>query len=233
MNVHHLKLCAAVLCMWLLSVGLFADEPTLQEKLASLKARLTGSPLTSEEVQATLASSGNGEVGLTLQDFWESLGYGTNQQSNAVTGYTLRIFTPRAWIARMKQEAKRKYKAFEVADVTEEDRLPILRVLVSPSTPERVTAEGLQRAAGVDHVVLRSEDKKVVIQPLVIDSYIVEVSNAMGGRAELKGAIALFSMEELGRLRASGSGEFFVTVVGDKGNEKDFKVKRKHFTRLP
>jgi len=55
----------------------------------------------------------------------------------------------------------------------------------------------------------------------------------MGGRATFEGVRATFSLDGLGELRgASDDGEFYVTVVGTTGEERDFKVKRKHFERL-
>ena len=44
---------------------------------------------------------------------------------------------------------------------------------------------------------------------------------------------ALFSLDDFRRLRGSNDQEFFITVIGAFGEEKDFKVKKKHFEHLP
>ena len=72
----------------------------------------------------------------------------------------------------------------------------------------------------------------MVIQPISKEITTEEVSNAMGGRATFQGLVLKFSMADLAEIRG-GDGEFFITVIGNTTEEKDFKVKKKHFERLP
>ncbi|MCP4897032.1 MAG: hypothetical protein GY906_08660, partial [bacterium] len=59
-------------------------------------------------------------------------------------------------------------------------------------------------------------------------------SNAMGGEASLTSQLALFDLGEVERVAAlDKKGEFFIVVIGTTGEEKKFKVKKKHFERLP
>ena len=72
-----------------------------------------------------------------------------------------------------------------------------------------------------------------MIKPLMKNTFVVEVKNAMGGNAQFEGVEAVFSLEGVAQLRGPrGDQEFFVTVVGT-GYEKNFKIKQKHFQLLP
>jgi hypothetical protein len=89
-------------------------------------------------------------------------------------------------------------------------------------------------ASSVQHVVLRDEGQKIVIQPVFKEALVQEVSNAMGGKATFQGLLAKFPLDALPEIRGrNGDEEFYVTVVGSTGEEKNFKVKRKHFDRIP
>jgi hypothetical protein len=46
--------------------------------------------------------------------------------------------------------------------------------------------------------------------------------------------VAYFDMDEVIRISSlDKKGEFFIVVIGTTGEEKKFKVKTKHFERLP
>jgi hypothetical protein len=121
-----------------------------------------------------------------------------------------------------------------VGDVTESDRLQVLRIVVNPDTPEAVVAgRGMRDSSSVEHVVLRSEDKRDAVQPLTVDPYQVDVQNAMGAKLAYAGVVAVFRMSDLDVVRRpSEKREFLVTVIGEGGRERDFKVKEKHLSRL-
>ena len=88
-------------------------------------------------------------------------------------------------------------------------------------------------SASVEHVILRDEQRRIVIQPTWTEPFDEEVANAMGGRANFKGLNAKFPIDSLKEIRGSkGNAEFFVTVVGSTREEKNFKVKEKHFSDL-
>lgn len=107
-------------------------------------------------------------------------------------------------------------------------------MIVNPDTPTIVTGSGMVGASSVQHVVLRDEGQKIVIQPVFKEALVQEVSNAMGGKATFQGLLAKFPLDALPEIRGrNGDEEFYVTVVGSTGEEKNFKVKRKHFDRIP
>ena len=56
----------------------------------------------------------------------------------------------------------------------------------------------------------------------------------MGGRATFEGLRLKFQLSDVRELRgARGDREFFITIIGASGEEKNFKVKKKHFDDLP
>jgi hypothetical protein len=149
------------------------------------------------------------------------------------SGFSVVAYTPLTWIAWQASQAAKEYRTFDLSMVTEEMAAPVLRIRVNPDIPSHVTASGLAGTSSVQHVVLRCAQKRTVIQPLMKNTFVVEVKNAMGGNAQFEGVEAVFPLEGVAQLRGPmGNQEFFVTVVGT-GYEKNFKIKQKHFQLLP
>ena len=154
---------------------------------------------------------------------------GPNAQTSG-TGFSLRVYTPQTWITHRAAEAKRLYLPFTAADVTEDDLAPVLRVMVFPDTPTRLTGPDMAAAQSADHVVLRDEQKTLVVQPLGITPFEQSLSSALRDRV-YAGVTATFDLLALDALRQANK-EFLVVVVGEHG-ERTFKIKTKHFERLP
>jgi hypothetical protein len=75
--------------------------------------------------------------------------------------------------------------------------------------------------------------KRDAVQPLTVDPYQVDVQNAMGAKLAYAGVVAIFRVSDMDVVRrASEKREFLVTVIGEGGKERDFKVKEKHFSRM-
>ena len=157
-----------------------------------------------------------------------------NAQQNSHTGYSVELYEPAAWLGKKRATASKEFKTFGIEDVDDRDRLPALRVHVSPDTPFVVTAAGTRNSHSVEHVVLRSVDKLVVVQPVSIEETTSPVQNGFGAKLLYTGATAMFSLEDLEKVRAgSPEREFFVTIVGQgRGANRDFRVKQKHFQML-
>ncbi len=176
------------------------------------------------------------DIGLRLEDSAQKWGNVLNANNPGAqhSGFAVRLLTPRTWISWNAHESKRMYKPYSVSNATESDRLAVLRIIVSPDTPAQVAAgAGMQASSSVEHVVLRSEDKKDAIQPLTIEPYQVDAKNAMGGNQSYNGVVAIFNMADVDKLRKSSDKEqFLVTVIGEQGKEKNFTVKQKHFEHL-
>jgi hypothetical protein len=151
----------------------------------------------------------------------------------ASSGFWLEGFTPLSWIEQESARAAREYRTLSLSDVGEEYREPVFRVIAHPDMPNTVTKGGMAGTSSVQHVVLRDESRKLVVQPIQKETFQEEAKNAMGAVMTFTGVTAKFSMDALRELRgANGDREFFITVVGESGEEKNFKVKKKHFDEL-
>ena len=136
-------------------------------------------------------------------------------------------------VAAIASDAAKEYRELNAQLIQPEDFEPVLRVIVHPGTPIYVSAAGMLGTSSVRHVVIRDVGRKTVIQPILVEPWTEGVSNAMGGKAVFVGLQALFTLDDFRRLRGSNDQEFFVTVIGTSGEEKDFRVKKKHFEHLP
>jgi hypothetical protein len=150
------------------------------------------------------------------------------------TGYSVELYMPSAWLGMKRARAAKEFKVFSIDDVEDGDRLPIMRVRISPDTPIYLTAFGAANSHSVEHVVLRSIDKSVVIQPASIEPIETPVQNTFGARLLYTGATAAFSLADLEKVRStSRDEEFLVTIIGqDTRRVRDFRVKRKNFRAL-
>jgi ribosomal protein L25 (general stress protein Ctc) len=154
--------------------------------------------------------------------------------SQASAGFWVEVFTPTTWIRQQASDAAREYRQMDPAAVADQAKAPVLRIIAHPDVPNVVTKSGLAGTSSVQHIVLRSEDKKIVVQPLSKETFTEEAKNAMGGQVAFEGINATFPMDALKELRGpKGNGEFFITIIGSSKEEKNFKIKQKHFDDLP
>jgi hypothetical protein len=152
----------------------------------------------------------------------------------ASNGFSVTAYTPLAWVRQLASDAAKEYRQFGTESVSDEMLEPMFRVVAFPDTPNTVTAEGLRGTASVQHVVLRDESRKIVVQPVSKEPFVQEAANAMGGRASFEGLRLKFRMEDVRELRGTrGDREFFITVIGSTREEKDFRVRKRHFDDLP
>jgi hypothetical protein len=137
------------------------------------------------------------------------------------------------WVEQLAANAAKEYRPFTISDITEEMLEPVLRVIVHPDTPTSLTAAGMSGTSSVEHVVLRDENKRMVVQPTSKEPFTDTASSALRDMA-YQGIVAKFPLDALRELRGpKGDQEFLIVVVGAGAKEKAFKVKEKHFERLP
>lgn len=200
---------------------LFADEKLFQNY-----------PLTEQLISQALSEGSKAKgksVGLDLQDAaqkWAMMGQGTR-------GFSVELYTPYSWIAQQSSWGAKKYMEMHREDVTERMLEPVLMVICNPDTP---TIIGQVGTSGVEHVIIRSTKKKdfAVIQPIDTELGSELVQNAFGMQIEFESLVGYFSMDELIQIsEMDKKGEFFVRIIGTTGEEKDFKIKTKHFKKLP
>jgi hypothetical protein len=218
-----------------------ADAPPTASAPSAAMAPPVAVPLVFPPAALQAALDPKASTGLTLRDqargFFNAMtamGNGTNGTNHATegTGFWLSVYTPQAYIATAAATARREYRVFGPAEVTEEIARPVLRVIVHPDK-----ATDIRRAGdSVQHVVIRSTNKEsIAVQPLSKEPFTESVQNIFGASAEYGGVVATFDLDAVTAVRRAdkdGKGEFFITVVGE-GSKKDFKVKTKHFDDLP
>ena len=105
--------------------------------------------------------------------------------NNASAGAGLR-YTPTTWLMQQASNAAKKYQVMDpAAPVAPELLEPVFRVIAHPDMPNTVSKSGMTGTASLEHVILRDEQRKIVIQPIWTEAFDEEASNAMGGRAAL------------------------------------------------
>jgi len=172
--------------------------------------------------------------GLQLKDSAQSFLAATSGEGT--WGFSLHVHTPFTWIAQNASWESKKYKVMTKEQVTEEMCDPVLRVYANPDMPTHVTRDGMWGSSGVEHVIIRSTKKKgfEVLQPLETQEDIEFAQNTFGAEVAYSSLAAYFNMDEVARIsNLDKKGEFFIVVIGTTGEEKKFKVKTKHFKRLP
>jgi hypothetical protein len=149
------------------------------------------------------------------------------------TGFSLRVYTPQTWVEQLASNAAKEYRPFAVSDITEEMLEPVLRVIVHPDKPTTLTGAGMSGTSSAEHVVLRDESKQIVVQPTSKEPFSETASSALRDKT-YAGIVAKFPLSALRELRGpKGDKEFLIVVVGAGTKEKEFRVKAKHFERLP
>jgi len=179
--------------------------------------------------------NGGRSMALSLRDSAQGWARAMGDQQ-ATTGFSLEIYTPFSWIAQNASWKAKKYQTFAREDVAPGMLEGILRVYANPDRPNQVSQQGMAGTSGVEHVIVRSTRKKnfEVLQPIDIQADAVYSQNAFGAEVGFTSQVATFDLEGVKRIAAlDKKGEFFIVVIGETGEEKKFKVKTKHFGRLP
>lgn len=190
--------------------------------------------LTDDELVAAIQAGSknkNREQGLVLADTMSSFGALT---SEGTTGFSVVLYTPTTWIRHNAALRAKRYQELKPADVDQDMRQPLLRVIANPDIPRKVTASGAVGSASVDHVVLQDKSRKITIQPVTTEPFTQDAKNALGATLTYQGVNATFNLDDLRELRGPKMDEsFYVVVIGATGEEKKFEVKKKHFDDLP
>lgn len=174
-------------------------------------------------------------TGLSLKDSLSRFARHTGNP-NLSTGFSVDIYTPYSWVSQQASWAAARYKKLAVADVGDSMTDAVLRVYANPDVPTRVTEQGLIGTSGVDHVIIRSTAKKdfAILQPVIIEEDVEYAYNAFGAGIAFASKMAVFELQQVVDIcKLDNRREFFVVVIGTTGEEKKFKVKTKHFERLP
>lgn len=118
-------------------------------------------------------------------------------------------------IAYLAADAKRLYKPFAVADVSQELRSDsTVFVTVVPDKPKR-NNNTIDVASPIDHVVLRGPNA-MVVQPTNTSLTPMEWSNLMGGKVEANSAVATFEAAAVSNLPAGDIDVVVITAAGER-----------------
>lgn len=149
-----------------------------------------------------------------------------NGSGSAMTATVrLQIYTPLTWIQQIASDAAGRGRPFGVENLTDEMTQSVLRVIATganaATTPLR-------------HIVLRSETRAVVVQPLSKEAFSEHVLNAKGQSAVFDGLRVTFPLEAVRELRGAGDDdEFIVAVIDAAGVETGVKISRAELQDLP
>lgn len=180
-------------------------------------------------------------TGLLLTDTGRAWGNALTAMNNSMNhradatagvGFSLHVYTPKTWIAQLSSNAAKEYRPYDLSNITEADLEPVLRVEVYPDMPTVLNGEGMRLSQSVQHVVLRDDKRRLVVQPVSVDGFTQTASSAMRDKV-YEGLVATFRLDAVEQLRGESQDHEFLIVVIGHGSEKTFKIKTKHFEHLP
>ena len=148
--------------------------------------------------------------------------------SGAGSGYRVVLYTPQSWIAQLPATGA-DGEALVAAEVGKPDRALLLRVRASPSAP--TVGSSRDQSSSVLQVTLLDERRRSRLGAVESRPF-TALHRGLLGSGALTGLEATFRLADLETLRGGAGQEFYVRVEGT-GYTKDFKIKRKHFDRLP
>ena len=211
----------SVIIAWCVVLGFAGVLPAAGTWGVAVAARQLQGSLDDAAVERAIRSGASGIPPLELTDRGGLF-------SGAGSGYRLILYTPLSWIAHLAETATAEGEALSATEIGNEDRAPLLRVFASPSAP--TVGSSRNRSSSVLTVTLFDARRRRSLQPLETRPFTAR-HRALLGSGALAGLEATFLLSDLETLRGAGR-EFFVRVDGT-GYTKDFKIKRKHFNRLP
>lgn len=146
----------------------------------------------------------------------------------------IELFTALQWIKQLASDAAREQRPFGVSDVPPDALEPVLRVVIYPEGQASTTSTINRGVAAIEHVVLRDESTRVVVQPLHTEIIEGRRMGALGNAVLVPGLRATFHLNDIYDLRgADGARDFFVTVVDSAGREKNVRILLEHFAAMP
>ncbi len=216
------------------------DSFAPRDRSAARRPRRPG--LSPAEIDDAL-SHGRAEKGknqaLVLRDAGRAVSNVLNALADEPTegsGFWIEVYTPMSWVAQLASDAAKEYRDLNAEDLERSDLANVLRVVVHPDMPDRVSHRGMRLSASVEHVIIKPRGSRgaPALQPISKRTFDETTVGRHGREATFDGVEAVFDLPSvLGAIRESRNGEFDVIVVGERNREKTFGVKRKHFDDLP
>lgn len=178
--------------------------------------------LTDAEVDAAITAGQNRKLKDLIADCTAKPGFGSAFGSAMAGGlqpsgaYDVSFATSAGRIALHAAQAKRLYKPFTRADVTDVMRAPALWLWVEPQNPIRNNAE-FKVASPLERVVLRvKDDESAVPQPEDMSVEPVAWQNLLGAEFQGTRALVSFDLAAVGRLKSGDLEAVLVTQAGER-----------------
>jgi hypothetical protein len=183
-----------------------------------------------EAVRQGLALKG-AIAGVVLSDASAPAASASGGPPSAAASLALRLYTPETWIQQQASDAARQQRPFTVGDITAEMLEPVLRVVAYPADATRATARGAADGSVAEHVVLRDDSRRLVVQPLSK----TPLTDRSPRDAPGQGLVATFSLADVRELSGPDNDrEFLIVVVGYGGrSERTFQIGPKERQALP
>ena len=148
---------------------------------------------------------------------------------------------PKAYVGVQAAAAKQLMKPFSFQSLAPSSRLPLLRVVVNPQTPNW----GVNGGHHVLNVVLADESQSILIQPAIIQPFGVDVKSVsaipVGGdmiafmqeNNRYGGMNAVFTLDDLERVRSkSPDRSFYLIIIGSDKAKQVYKIDPSYFEQL-
>jgi hypothetical protein len=198
--------------------------------------------LSPAEIDAALrhgrAEKGRNQA-LVLRDAGRAISNALNALADEPTegsGFWIEVYTPFSWVAQLSSDAAKQYRDIFPEDLQRGDLAGLLRVIVHPDMPDRVSRRGMRLSASVEHVVIRPRGRRDArsLQPVSKRTFDETTVGRYGREVTFGGVEALFRLPDvIDVIRESRNGELDVIVIGERNREKTFGIKRRHFDQLP
>jgi len=200
----------------------FAGPPPPPKEYPQIGPRTPGT-LTDADVAAAIRAGeankfDNIAVGcIARAGFGEGLGAAIAGGVQRDGAFTVAISGPAGLIAALAMNQKRLYQPLTVSAVPPEMRTPKLVAVVAPENPSlSATGHTMSVAAEIQHVVLASKNRSVIMQPVSVQTQPVGWSNLLGGSVQANQVTATFDNFAMAELPSGDVDAIVVTSAGER-----------------
>jgi hypothetical protein len=170
--------------------------------------------LTNDEIESAIKAGSAGATSLLTCTVNDKL------LGSMSRGFTVTVEGPLSRVMRAAADAKKKYRAFTIANVTEEMVASTVVIVATPHAP-KLERSGWKQSPPVEHMVLKRLGVKNpgptdVLQPTAHETVESEWSNAMGGKFEGRGIVATFDLEAFRNMPAGTLEAVLITSDGER-----------------
>ena len=158
---------------------------------------------------------------------------GLNRRTRS-SGFGVELFTPYSWLAKVARDEKMKGRDMRETHVNEQLLAPLIRVLCYSDVPQELQDGAFGNV--VESVSIRPTNKKheKVAAAVQVTRIPERFRTPSGESVDVGPLLATFALADVLSISAlDKKGEFYVAILAADGEEKDFKVKSKHFKMLP